>query len=143
VLYDRLHTRDISAYGGVTTIMPKFAMIFMFFTMASVGLPATSGFVGEFLVLVGAFKANTYVALLAGTGLVLGASYMLWLFARVMMGEVTNSEVRTLPDVSAREVIIFIPIVFGVLWLGLYPNSFLTPMHNSVKQLLEQVEVLP
>lgn len=142
VVYDRLHTREIKQYGGVASIMPKYALLFMFFTMASVGLPATSGFVGEFLILLGAFKANTYVAFGAATGVVLGAAYALWLYKRVMFGEITNDEVKTMPDVSAREMLIFIPLLVVVLWIGLYPKPYLHAMEASVKQLIEQTEIV-
>ncbi len=141
VVYDRLHTREIKEYGGVATIMPKYALLFMFFTMASVGLPTTSGFVGEFLVLLGAFKANTYVAFGAATGVVLGAAYALWLYKRVVFGEITNEEVKTMPDVSAREILIFIPLLLSVLWIGLYPKPYLHAMEASVKKLIIQTEV--
>jgi NADH-quinone oxidoreductase subunit M len=141
VVYDRLHTREIKEYGGVATIMPKYALLFMFFTMASVGLPTTSGFVGEFLVLLGAFKASTYVAFGAATGVVLGAAYALWLYKRVVFGEITNEEVKHMPDVSAREILIFAPIVLCVLWIGLYPKPYIGAMEASVKQLIKQTEV--
>ncbi len=141
VVYDRLHTREIKQYGGVASIMPKYALLFMFFTMASVGLPVTSGFVGEFLVLLGAFQANTYVAFGATTGVVLGAAYALWLYKRVVFGEITNEEVKSMPDVSAREVLIFVPLVLVVLWIGIYPKPYLHAMEASVKQLITQVEV--
>jgi NADH-quinone oxidoreductase subunit M len=138
VVYDRLHTRDISRYQGVANVMPKYALLFMFFTMASVGLPATSGFVGEFLVLLGAFEANTWVALLAATGMVLGAAYALWLYKRVAFGEVIHDDVKTMEDVGVREWLLFIPLVLLVVWLGLYPKSYLAPLEPSVKHLISQ-----
>jgi len=138
VLYDRLHTREIADYGGVAVPMPKFAAIFLFFTMASIGLPATSGFVGEFLVLVGTFQVNTWAALLSATGMVLGAAYMLWLYRRVMFGDPVRAEVSTLKDISAREMAIFVPVIIAVLWLGLYPQSWLKPIHTAVGQLMQQ-----
>lgn len=141
VVYDRMHTREISSYGGVATIMPRYAMFFMFFTMASVGLPATSGFVGEFLVLLGAFKASTYVAFGAATGVVLGAAYALWLYKRVAFGEITNDEVKHMPDVSAREILIFVPLVVSVLWLGIYPKPYFSALEPSVKQLISQTVI--
>ena len=141
VVYDRLHTREINHYGGVASVMPKYALLFMFFTMASVGLPATSGFIGEFLVLLGAFKENTYVAFGAATGVVLGAAYALWLYKRVVFGEITNEEVRTMPDVSAREMLIFIPLLVVVVWIGLYPKPYLHAMEASVKQLITQTDI--
>jgi NADH-quinone oxidoreductase subunit M len=141
VVYDRLHTREISRYGGVANIMPIYAAIFMIFTMASVGLPATSGFVGEFLVLVGAFEANTYVAFLAATGVVLGAAYMLWLYRRVVFGEVVHDDVKTMQDVSKRELAIFVPIILMVLWIGIYPKPYFSAMEASVAQLIKQTAV--
>jgi NADH-quinone oxidoreductase subunit M len=139
VLYDRLHTRDIDRYSGVVSVMPRYAMLFMFFTMASVGLPSTSGFVGEFLVLLGAFKANTWVALFTATGVVLGASYALWLYRRVVFGEIVHDDVRTLKDVGARELTLFVPVVLLVLWLGIYPKPYFTAMDASVAKLIQQV----
>jgi NADH-quinone oxidoreductase subunit M len=141
VVYDRLHTREISHYGGVATVMPKYALLFMFFTMASVGLPVTSGFVGEFLVLLGAFKANTYAAFGATTGVILGATYALWLYKRVAFGEIVNEEVKTMPDVSAREIWTFIPLLLLVLWIGIYPKSYLGAMEPAVKQLISQTNI--
>ncbi len=140
IVYDRMHTREIANYGGVANIMPKYAAIFMFFTMASVGLPSTSGFVGEFLVLLGAFKANILVAALAATGVVLGAAYALWLYARVVFGEVVNHEVKQMPDISGRELTLFIPVILLVLWLGIYPKPYLSAMEPSLNRLIEQVE---
>ncbi len=139
VVYDRLHTRDINRYGGVANIMPVYALLFMFFTMASVGLPGTSGFVGEFLIMLGAFKADTRLAALIATGLILGAAYMLWLYRRVVYGPVVHEDVRRMPDVSGREIACFLPLVLTVLWLGIYPNSFMKPMHASVEQLLKAI----
>ena len=139
VVYDRMHTREIANYGGLVNIMPYYALIFMFFTMASVGLPSTSGFVGEFLVLVGSFKAQPYLALGIGTGLVLGAAYALWLYRRVMFGELVKTNLMKMPDLSLREVAIFLPLILSVLWLGIYPKSFLDPMHASVLKLIGQI----
>lgn len=139
VVYDRLHTREIVRYGGVVNVMPRYAAIFMFFTMASVGLPATSGFVGEFLVLLGAFRANTWVAAIAATGVVLGAAYALWLYRRVVFGEIVHDDVKKLTDVTPRELAIFIPVVFLVLWLGVLPKHYLGAMDASVTHLIEQV----
>ncbi|MGB1540258.1 MAG: NADH-quinone oxidoreductase subunit M, partial [Rickettsiales bacterium] len=111
VVYDRMHTREIAHYGGLVNRMPGYAAFFMFFTMASVGLPGTSGFVGEFLILVGAFKASTWVAVLTATGVVLGATYALWLYRRVVFGEITREELKKILDISPREASMFIPIV--------------------------------
>jgi NADH-quinone oxidoreductase subunit M len=153
VVYDRLHTREIKEYGGVATIMPKYALLFMFFTIASVGLPSTSGFVGEFLVLLGAFKANTYVAFGAATGVVLGATYALWLYKRVVFGELSEkireqqhyhklTGINEMPDVSAREILIFVPLLLTVLWIGIYPKPYLHAMEASVQNLIKQTSVV-
>jgi NADH-quinone oxidoreductase subunit M len=138
VVYDRLHTREIARYGGLVNIMPYYALVFLFFTMASVGLPGTSGFVGEFLVLVGSFHNKPYVATLIASGLVLGAVYALWLYRRVMFGELVKTDLLKMPDLSAREWITFLPLVLCVLWLGIYPKPFLDAMHVSVLHLLAQ-----
>jgi NADH-quinone oxidoreductase subunit M len=138
VVYDRLHTREISQYGGVASVMPRYALFFMIFTMASVGLPSTSGFVGEFLVLLGAWKASTLLAALTATGVVLGATYMLWLYRRVAFGEITNKEVSTMSDLGAREIAIFIPIVLLVMWIGIYPKPYFAAMEPSVALLVKQ-----
>jgi NADH-quinone oxidoreductase subunit M len=139
VVYDRLHTREIARYGGLTNIMPYYAAAFMFFTLASVGLPGTSGFIGEFLVIIGSFRVKTTLAALLATGMVLGVAYALWLYRRVMFGELVKQDLMKMPDLSLREKAIFLPLVLTVLWLGIYPASFLTPMHNSVEHLMSQV----
>jgi NADH-quinone oxidoreductase subunit M len=136
VVYDRLHTREINAYGGLANIMPKYAAFFMLFTMASVGLPATSGFVGEFLVLIGVFQKNTWVAALMTTGIILGAAYMLYLYRRVIFGELGNFDVKKMPDLSMREVAIFAPLVVIVLWMGIYPASFIDLIAPTVEQMI-------
>jgi len=141
VVYDRLHTREIARYGGLVNIMPKYAAMFMFFTLAAVGLPSTSGFVGEFLILAGAFKANTLVAFLATSGVVLGAAYMLWLYRRVVFGEVVHADVKTMGDITAREITFFIPVVLLVVWLGIYPKPYLSAMDASVAQLIKQTAI--
>ncbi len=141
VVYDRLHTREIARYGGVVNVMPKYAAIFMFFTMASVGLPSTSGFVGEFLVLLGVFRVNTCVAFLATSGVVLGAAYMLWLYRRVVFGEVVHDDVRTMKEMNGREMTFFIPIVLLVVWIGIYPRPYFSAMEASVAQLIKQSAV--
>jgi len=138
VVYDRLHTREIARYGGLVKVMPYYALIFMFFTMASVGLPGTSGFVGEFLVLVGAFKAKTYLALFIGTGLILGAAYALWLYRRVVFGDLHKEDLMKMPDLSLREWVIFLPLIISVLWIGIYPKPFLDVLHVSVANLIVQ-----
>lgn len=142
VVYDRMHTREIKQYGGVTNIMPYFAAFFMLFTMASVGLPGTSGFVGEILVLVGSWQAMPLATMGAATGLILGAAYMLFLYRRVMFGEVTNPEVAHMKDMSAREWLYFVPLVVGVMWLGIHPVSMSKSISPSIKHLLTQTNVV-
>ncbi len=141
VIYDRLHTREISRYGGLVNNMPRYALAFMVFMLASVGLPGTSGFVGEFLSLIGAFQVNTWVAFFATTGMVLGAAYMLYLYRRVVFGVITKDDVRAMLDLSPREVLIFAPMIAVVLWMGIYPASFLRPMQPSLANLIERVQV--
>jgi NADH-quinone oxidoreductase subunit M len=137
VIYDRMHTREIDRYGGLVERMPAYSVIFIVFTLASVGLPGTGGFVGEFLVLVGAFQANTLVALLAASGMVLGAAYMLYLYRRVIFGSLTKDDLKRILDLDWREKAIFAPLVLIVLWMGIYPVSFLDVMSASVSQLIE------
>ena len=137
VVYDRLHTRDISAYGGVAAVMPRYAVFFMFMMLASVGLPGTSGFVGEMLVLVGAWKASSWVAFFTAIGLVLGATYMLWLYRRVMFGKVVSAEVEAMERIGRREVLIFAPLTVLVLWFGVYPASLLDVMTSSILAVLD------
>jgi NADH-quinone oxidoreductase subunit M len=136
VVYDRKHTFEIAAYGGLVHRMPRYAFVFMFFTLASVGLPGLSGFVGEFLVLVGTFKANTWIAFLAATGLILGAAYALWLYRKVIFGELTKESLKSMLDMSPREIAVFLPLVLLTLWMGIYPNSFLDPMAPSIDKLI-------
>jgi len=138
VVYDRLHTREIARYGGLVNNMPKYALVFMLFTMANVGLPGTSGFVGEMLTLVGAFKANTWVALLATTGVILSAAYALWLYRRVVFGELTKDDLKAMVDLTPREIAIIAPLVFLTLFMGIYPAPFLDVMAVSVNHLLDQ-----
>ena len=140
VVYDRLHTREIARYGGLVNNMPRYALVFMIFTMASVGLPGTSGFVGEFMVLAGVFKADTVVCALAATGLVLGASYMLWLYRRVIFGDLTKDDLKNLLDLSPREKLTFAPLIVVVFWMGVFPGSFLNVMHVSVDNLLHNYD---
>ena len=136
VVYDRMHTREIAAYGGLVHRMPRYAFTFMFFTLASVGLPGLSGFVGEFLVLLGAFKANTWVAALAATGLILGAAYALWLYRKIVFGELTKDSLKGILDMNKREIAVFLPLVLLTVWMGIYPNSFLDPMAPAVDKLI-------
>ena len=139
VLYDRMHSRNIADYGGVVNTMPKFAALMMLFAMANCGLPATSGFVGEFMVIVGAMKFNFWIAFLAGTTLVFGAAYTLWMYKRVIFGEVGNKHVAELSDVNARELLVLGLLAIAVLWLGVHPAPFTEIMHASVNDLLKHV----
>ena len=139
VVYDRLHTREISAYGGVVDAMPRYAVFFMIMMLASVGLPGTSGFVGEMLVLVGAWNRANWVAVLAATGLILGACYMLWLYRRVVFGRAEKPEILELEALSSREVLIFVPLTVFVLWFGVYPSTLLDIMELAVNDMLGQI----
>jgi NADH-quinone oxidoreductase subunit M len=140
VIYDRMHTRDIDAYGGLVNRMPAYAMIFMFFTMANVGLPGTSGFVGEFLTLVGVFQVNTWVAAVATSGVILSAAYGLWLYRRVVMGDLIKESLKTITDMTTRERWIFTPLVIMTLLLGIYPALVTDIIGPSVTALVVQVE---
>ena len=140
-IYDRMHTREIAAYGGLVNRMPKYALVFMVFTMASVGLPATSGFVGEFLVLLGAFYYNTWLAVFATTGVVLGAAYMLYVYRRIIFGKLEKENLMSISDLSYREIIIFLPLVLLVFWMGVYPAPFLDVMSVSVDNLITNFNV--
>jgi len=141
VVYDRIHSREISDYGGLVHRMPLYAFVFMVFMMASVGLPGTSGFVGEFLVLLGVFQTNTWVAFLAATGIILGAAYMLWMYRRVIFGELTKDTLKRILDLSPREILVFAPLILLVFWMGIYPEPFLNVLHESVGQLVERYEL--
>ena len=140
VVYDRLHTREIAKYGGVANIMPYFAAFFMLFTMASAGLPGTAGFVGEVLVIIGSWRAAPWATIGAATGLVLGAAYMLWLYRRVMFGEITNPEVAKMKEISPREWLYLVPLAVATLWLGIHPISVTASVSPSVTALLEHVQ---
>ena len=140
VVYDRLHTREIDAYGGVADSMPRYAVFFMLMMLASVGLPGTSGCIGEFLVLVGAWQASSLLAFLTATGLVLGATYMLWLYRRVVFGRAEKKEVIEMPPLELREILIFMPLSVLVLWYGIFPGSLLDLMQPAITGILEQVE---
>ena len=135
VIYDRLHTREISRYGGLAINMPRYALLFLFFTMASIGLPGTSGFVGEFLSLAGTYRVSTTATLLCTTGIILGAAYMLYLYRRVVFGEIVHDDVRAMKDISLREMALLAPIAAVALWMGVYPESFLAPMRSDVATL--------
>jgi NADH-quinone oxidoreductase subunit M len=138
VIYDRIHTREIARYGGLGDRMPAYAFVFLFFTMASIGLPGTSGFVGEFLVLVGAFQVNVWLALLGSFGMVLGAAYMLYLYRRVVFGKITRADLKNILDLSPREMALFAPLILLTLWLGIYPSSFTGFLNASVSAMVQQ-----
>jgi NADH-quinone oxidoreductase subunit M len=140
VIYDRLHTREISRYGGLSINMPKYALLFMLFTMASVGLPGTSGFVGEFLSLAGAYKVSTWATLIATTGIILGAGYMLYLYRRIAFGAQINADAAAMPDMDSREMWLLAPIAAAVLWMGVYPETFLAPIRRDVATIVARVE---
>jgi NADH-quinone oxidoreductase subunit M len=135
VIYDRLHTREIDRYGGLSINMPHYAMLFMLFTMASIGLPGTSGFVGEFLSLVGIYQVSSWVAAVCATGIILGAAYMLYLYWRVAFGVQRNADAAAMPDLSPREWLMLGPIAAAVLWMGVYPESFLAPIRQDIQAL--------
>ncbi len=140
VIYDRLHTREISRYGGLAINMPRYAMLFLFFTMASIGLPGTSGFVGEFLALAGIYKLSSWAALVCTTGIILGAGYMLYLYRRVAFGDLVHDDVKAMKDIDGRELWLLAPIAAVTLWMGIYPESFLAPMRADVAAIVERLD---
>jgi NADH-quinone oxidoreductase subunit M len=140
VVYDRMHTREIAAYGGLANRMPIYAFCFMVFTMANVGLPGTSGFVGEFLTLLGAFKINTWVAFLATTGVILSAAYALYLYRRMIFGELDKPKLMNIADMNTREIAILVPLVFLVILFGVYPSPIFDVTAVSVKHLVTNYE---
>jgi len=137
VVYDRLHSRMISSYGGLVNIMPKYAFVFMIFALAALGLPGTSGFVGEFLVLVGAFQINIFVAVLASLGVILAAVYMLWLYKRVIFGKMASSEIKEMADLNKTEIYIFASLVFLTIFFGIYPEPLFNTIDISVSNLID------
>ena len=137
IIYDRMHTREIEAYGGLVIRMPAYALIFMLFTMGNIGLPGTSGFVGEFLTLAGVFQVNTWVALIATTGVILSAAYALWLYRRVVFGDLIKESLKTISDLSLRERAIFAPLIAATLILGVYPSLATDVFGPSVAHLLD------
>ena len=140
VVYDRHHSRMISSYGGLVNIMPKYALVFMIFTLAALGLPGTSGFVGEFLVLVGAFQKNILVAVLASFGVILVAAYMLWLYRRVIFGKITNPEIKEITDLNKAEIYIFASLVFLILFFGVYPKPLFNTIDISISNLINNYQ---
>jgi len=137
VVYDRYRTRIVQYYGGLASVMPIYIFIFLFFTMANIGFPGTSSFVGEFLIFAGSFKVNTTITFLGATGVVIGAGYSLWLFNRIAYGNLKTQYTSKFLDVSPREFVIFFPLILGTLFVGVYPNIFLTSIHMSVNYLVE------
>ena len=137
VVYDRMHSRLISTYGGIVTIVPKYAVLFMIFTLAALGLPGTSGFIGEFLILMGAFKDNFLVAVLASLGVILGAAYMLWLYKRVVFGKLINEDLKQLTDLNKSEIVILISLAIPTLFFGFYPEPLMNTIEVSVKNLID------
>jgi NADH-quinone oxidoreductase subunit M len=138
VIYDRMHTREIVRYGGLAERMPVYAFFFMIFMLASVGLPGTSGFVGEILILVGLFQVSTWVATLAATGVILGAAYMLWLYRRVIFGKLTKDDLKSIMDMNRREIAVFTPLLVLTILMGVYPGPFLEIIEVSVANLVDQ-----
>lgn len=136
VIYDRTHSRQISDYGGLASVLPLYAAFFMVFTLASIGLPATNGFIGEFLILLGGFTANKWAGVLSATGIIIGAAYMLWLYQRVFFVE-TNQKLIGLQGMTSREIAALLPMVILIFWIGVYPNAFLSFLHPSVEHLLK------
>jgi NADH-quinone oxidoreductase subunit M len=139
VLYDRVHSREIAAYGGVVNTMPKFAAFALLFAMANCGLPATAGFVGEWMVILGTVKYNFWLGAIAATALIFGAAYTLWMYKRVYFGAITNDHVRELKDINAREFTMLAVLAVAVIWMGVYPKPFTDVMQVSVTELLKHV----
>ena len=139
VVYDRYHTRTVKYYGGLVHVMPIYIFIFLVFTMANIGLPGTGSFVGEFLILTGSYKVNTIITFIGATGMILGGCYSLWLFNRIAYGNLKTQYIKKFMDLNRREIFIFIPLLFGTLVMGIYPEIFLDPIHMSVNTLIEQM----
>ncbi len=140
VVYDRLHTREIARYGGIATNMPAYATFFMLFTMASIGLPGLSNFPGEFLSMMGTYKISSTAAFVAVIGIILSASYMLYLYRRICFGPQANADAAAMPDLVVREWLTLGSIALVVIWMGVYPESFLAPMRADVGALLERIQ---
>ncbi len=139
VMYDRMHSRQIADYGGVVNSMPIFAAFMVFFAMSNAGLPGTSGFVGEFMVILASFKASFWIAFLAATTLILGAAYTLWMIKRVVFGEIANDNVRALQDINKREFLFLAVLAIAVLLLGLWPDPLVEVMHPTIENLLDHI----
>jgi NADH-quinone oxidoreductase subunit M len=140
MIYERRHTRMIAEFGGLATAMPIFATIFMIVTLSSIAVPGTNGFVGEFLILLGAFKSNMLYGTIAATGVILSACYMLWMFQRVVWGEITNEKNRDLKDLSLREIAIFVPLLLFIFWIGVYPGTFLNKTRATTEKFVAMME---
>ncbi|HZW45933.1 MAG TPA: proton-conducting transporter membrane subunit, partial [Microvirga sp.] len=140
VIYDRMHTREIKAYGGLVNRMPMYAVVFMILTMANVALPGTSGFIGEFLTLVGTFRSNTWVAFFATTGVILSAAYALWLYRRVVYGEIDKPALQTITDLNRREIITFAPLVLLIIYYGVQPGPILDTFAVPTDALMQSVQ---
>tara|TARA_B100000029_G_C17282049_1_gene853776 strand:- start:163 stop:846 length:684 start_codon:yes stop_codon:yes gene_type:complete len=142
VIYDRMHSREINFYGGLANKMPRYALFFVFFTMANVGLPGTSGFIGEFLALIGAYQVNSLATSIATLGIILSAGYALWLCRRVIFGKITNQSLHEISDVSSREKLVFMPLILATLLLGIMPMPILELISNTVENLIVNLEVM-
>ena len=140
VVYDRYQSRMISSYGGLVNVMPKYALVFMIFALAALGLPGTSGFVGEFLILVGTFQINIFVAVLASLGVILAAAYMLWLYKRVIFGKMASSEIKEMTDLNKTEIYVFASLVFLTLFFGVYPEPLFNTIDVSVSNLIDDYQ---
>ncbi|MFQ5559174.1 MAG: NADH-quinone oxidoreductase subunit M [Nitrospinota bacterium] len=143
IVYERTHTREILDYGGIAKVVPYFTVMFMIVTLSSIGLPGTNGFIGEFLILLGAFKYKPVFAVFAATGVIFAAVYMLWMFQRVMFGEITKPGNKNLKDMNIRELLYILPLIFFVFYIGIFPNVFLSKMDKTVEHLIEQAKVFP
>jgi NADH-quinone oxidoreductase subunit M len=137
VVYDRMHSRLINTYGGLVSVIPKYSVLFMLFTLAALGLPGTSGFIGEFLILMGAFKDNFLVAVIASLGVIFGAAYMLWLYRRVVFGDLNNKDLLKIPDLNNSEKFILWLLAIPVLFFGFYPEPLINTIEVSIKDLIE------
>jgi NADH-quinone oxidoreductase subunit M len=137
VVYDRMHSRLIDTYGGIVSIVPKYSVLFMLFTLAALGLPGTSGFIGEFLILMAAFKDNFLIAVLASLGVIIGAAYMLWLYKRVIFGKLINTELKKMVDLNKSEIIILISLAIPTLFFGFYPEPLINTIEVSISDLIE------
>jgi len=141
IIYERTHTRIIANYGGLSSVMPLFTAVFIILIFSSIGVPGLNGFVGELLIMIGAYKANIYFAGIATLGLFLGPIYLFWLFERMMLGKVTKEENRKIPDMNMREIAYMVPLIIFMIWIGLNPRPFIKTTEASVAHLLEQVQV--